>query len=267
MQRIGDQRLAGAGQRIEPGGEVDGVAGHRVLRLAARADHRRHHLAAGDADVQAQRLAIAVGQAGRSGMHCQRRAHCAFAVVAVRHGRAEDGHHGIAGAVEDAATVGFDNAVHRRVEAAEQCLHLLRVAACALRGVAADVGEQHRRLAAVGAVDVGCRAVARQRRCGPHDLRQLHRRAALVAELRLRPVRMPAARAQHWRPKVGRRADICHGRASSTRLKGVCAARRKLEKPPLDTTSRSRCSPACAPRQRPTSCEREAGVQMKVEAA
>ena len=40
----------------------------------------------------------------------------------------------------------------------------------------------------------------------------------------------------------------CHGRASSTRLKGVSVARRNFEKPPpVTTTSRRRASPACAP--------------------
>src|SRR5580704_5323817 len=55
-------------------------------------------------------------------------------------------------------------------------------------------------------------------------------------------------------------------RASKIRLKGVCAARRNLEKPPSRTTVRSRASPAWAPRHKPTSWERDAGVQMNVEA-
>ena len=57
-----------------------------------------------------------------------------------------------------------------------------------------------------------------------------------------------------------------YGRASNIRLKGVCVALRKWLKPPAETTSRSRCSPACAPRASPTSCESEAGVQSSVDA-
>jgi len=57
-----------------------------------------------------------------------------------------------------------------------------------------------------------------------------------------------------------------YGLASKTRLKGVSAARRKCEKPPLVTTSRMRFSPACAPRASPTSCAFDAGVQSIVEA-
>ena len=50
-------------------------------------------------------------------------------------------------------------------------------------------------------------------------------------------------------------------------LKGVSAARRTLEKPPLWMTSRSFVSPACAPRAAPTSCDSEVGTQTMVEPA
>ena len=43
------------------------------------------------------------------------------------------------------------------------------------------------------------------------------------------------------------------GRASRTRLNGVAVARRKRVNPPAITTSRSRASPAWAPRANPTS--------------
>ena len=58
---------------------------------------------------------------------------------------------------------------------------------------------------------------------------------------------------------------LVHGRASNTRLKGVCSARRKRVKPPATTTSRIFACPACAPSASPTSCDSEAGVQRKVE--
>jgi hypothetical protein len=57
------------------------------------------------------------------------------------------------------------------------------------------------------------------------------------------------------------------GRASKTRLKGVWAARRKPPNPAAVTTLRRRCSPACAPRARPTSSESEWGTHNSVEAA
>ena len=55
--------------------------------------------------------------------------------------------------------------------------------------------------------------------------------------------------------------------ASNTRLNGVSAARRKRVNPPRVTTSRIFHSPACAPSARPTSCDRDAGVQTIVDAA
>lgn len=42
-----------------------------------------------------------------------------------------------------------------------------------------------------------------------------------------------------------------YGRASSTRLTGVCVARRNRVKPPCMTTSRNLASPACAPNAAP----------------
>ena len=61
---------------------------------------------------------------------------------------------------------------------------------------------------------------------------------------------------------LGRRA---HGRASSTRLKGVSATRLTRLKPPSPKTSVRRCSPAWAPSAKPTSWLKEAGVQSIVE--
>src|SRR5580692_1278830 len=56
-----------------------------------------------------------------------------------------------------------------------------------------------------------------------------------------------------------------HGRASKTRLNGVCAARRKRVKPAAVTTSLILASPAWAPSASPTSCDSEAGVHSSVE--
>ena len=55
------------------------------------------------------------------------------------------------------------------------------------------------------------------------------------------------------------------GLASYTTLNGVSVARRNRVNPAAVTTSRMRASPACAPRHNPTSCEREQGVQSRVE--
>ena len=59
--------------------------------------------------------------------------------------------------------------------------------------------------------------------------------------------------------------DFVQGRASETMLNGVSVARRKRLKPAEVTTSRMRASPDCAPRQSPTSCDRDEGVHSSVE--
>jgi len=56
------------------------------------------------------------------------------------------------------------------------------------------------------------------------------------------------------------------GRASSTRLNGVSAARRKRVKPPSRATRRKRPSPACAPKAMP-SAAMELGTHSNVDAA
>jgi hypothetical protein len=55
--------------------------------------------------------------------------------------------------------------------------------------------------------------------------------------------------------------------ASRIRLNGVSVARRNRENPASANTRASRASPAWAPSARPTSCEREFGVQTMVDAA
>ncbi len=60
--------------------------------------------------------------------------------------------------------------------------------------------------------------------------------------------------------------DDAYGRASSTILNGVSAARRTRVNPAPFRILESRPSPACAPSPSPTSCESEAGVHNIVEA-
>jgi hypothetical protein len=69
-------------------------------------------------------------------------------------------------------------------------------------------------------------------------------------------------------PSARTTARTCsYGRASSTMLKGPCAARRTWRKPPPSfSTSVNFASPAWAPRASPTSCASDVGTQIMVEA-
>ena len=61
-------------------------------------------------------------------------------------------------------------------------------------------------------------------------------------------------------------AGIVQERTSKIMLNGVSVARRNRWKPASVATWRSLRSPACAPSPQPTSCDSDAGVQMKVDA-
>ena len=81
----------------------------------------------------------------------------------------------------------------------------------------------------------------------------------------------PRAPTGQWRRRRGpafrRDGGRARGymRASRIRLNGVSVALRNLVKPASVKTSRSRASPAWAPRPRPTSWDSEFGVQMNVD--
>jgi hypothetical protein len=64
----------------------------------------------------------------------------------------------------------------------------------------------------------------------------------------------------------GEIAEIVQERTSKIMLNGVSVARRNCLKPASVATWRSLRSPACAPSPQPTSCDSDAGVQMKVDA-
>ncbi len=51
VQSVRNERLTRLRQRVEPGGEIDGISRHGVLRLCATRDDGSHDLAAGDPDV------------------------------------------------------------------------------------------------------------------------------------------------------------------------------------------------------------------------
>jgi hypothetical protein len=79
--------------------------------------------------------------------------------------------------------------------------------------------------------------------------------AEAVLDRLLKPGKAPKQAAQRYQ-----------GRASRIMLNGVSVARRMCVKPPFAITSCSFASPAWAPSAAPTSCEREVGTQIIVEA-
>ena len=99
---VGHDRLAGAGELLEPRGQIDRVAGHRVVGAHRAAGRRRDDLAARDADVRRERLAGLGGQRRHRVVDLARGAHRALDVVAVRDRRAEHRHRRVADVLVDA---------------------------------------------------------------------------------------------------------------------------------------------------------------------
>ena len=144
-----NQGLAGLGSRAQPRRKIDRVPGDRIFRLRAAGDDRGDNFAAGDADMQLQRLIGDVRHPGRGSVHFQCRARGAFAVVVVSDGGAESGQYPITRMIYYMAPVVFDDAVHHIVKPAEQHLHPLRVHAGTERGIARNVGKQDGGLSAL----------------------------------------------------------------------------------------------------------------------
>ena len=203
---LADQHGARLGVLLQPGGDVDGVAGHHHL-AAGRGVAAGDHLAGVDADPQRDLAAVqpadALGQVGEPALGGQCREHGALGIVLMRLGDPEHGHHRVAGELlADAAEPG-DLGVDDLEQPALDVADVLGVELLAERGRAGQVGEQDRHhpalvgrgdgLAPPGAVPqprAACWAEARsRRRLGAADGAELERRcAARAAESRPRVV-------------------------------------------------------------------------------
>ena len=139
---LAEQDLAGARGLLQPGCDVDRVAG------------RQSFLGAGDdltgVDPRAQREGRAevalelLVQRGDRVAQLGRRPHCAERVVFVQHRHAEDGHGRVADELLDAPAVPLDDRPHGVEEPAEHVPDALRVEPLAELGRADDVAEEHR---------------------------------------------------------------------------------------------------------------------------
>ena len=126
LGRLADEHGAGLGDRLDPGGRVDEVAGDHALALGAER-HRR--LAGEDARTRAQLGRADLGaERGDGGDELERRADGALGVVLLRDRRAPDRHHGVADELLDRAAVALDQLPARVEVAREQLARVLGVA-------------------------------------------------------------------------------------------------------------------------------------------
>jgi hypothetical protein len=171
-----DEHRAGRRERLDPGRRVDGVADDHSLADGVELDGRlagedaRAHLQLVDADPR--------GQAGDRRTEVEARPHRALGVVLARERRTPERHHGVADELLDRPAIGADGPAGDLEVLRENLADLLRVAALAERGVADQVGEQHRHQAPL----LGARR--RRRRAGGRRRHGTQRLTALVAEAR-----------------------------------------------------------------------------------
>ena len=126
-----DEDLAARGRLLQPGGDVDRIAGDQRLATA------RNDLAGVDADAHAEpQLIDPTSDLGRGSNGTQ-------SIVLVRGGPAEDGHRGVAYELLNAAAMGLEDFAQPRVIARHLRAHDLRIGAITQRGRADEVTEEH----------------------------------------------------------------------------------------------------------------------------
>ena len=124
-------------------GQIHRLAGQRES-LPGAAAATDDHLAGGDADMRPELPSggLAYGRHGDL-VDRERGADRPLAVVAMRHGRAEDRHDAVAGVLIHRAPVVLDLAVDGPEEAEHQLVQLFGVELAGEPGVARQIGEQH----------------------------------------------------------------------------------------------------------------------------
>ena len=144
-QGVGQQRLAGSRQVLQPGGQVHRLAGYRVLPVRRAAGAAGHDLARSQADVALERRL----QGRHGAVDLQRRVNGPLCVVAMGDRCAEHRHHRIADVLVDHAAVALHHGVDRAEVAVQERVNLLRVALLGQSREAAEIGEEDGDLAAL----------------------------------------------------------------------------------------------------------------------
>ena len=169
-----DQDLARSRGLLQPGGDIDRIAGREPLGGAG------DDLAGGDADPAVD------PELGEGVSHLDRCPAGAKRVVLVQHGHAEHRHHRVADELLDRAAVRLDDSLHPLEVPREQRPQRLRIRRLAQCGRAGHVAEEHRhRLSLLS--------------CGR---RRLERRRAVGAEAEIAFALTAAARTDLHRPKL-----------------------------------------------------------------
>ena len=146
-----DDHAARLGQGLEAGGEVRGLADHRLLLRRTLADQVADHDQPGrDADPGLERRAGARRQGADGAHRLEARAHRPLGLALVRPGLAEVGQHAVAHELGDVALEADDRAGTGVLVGADDLAQVLRVEAARELRRADQVAEQHRQLPPLG---------------------------------------------------------------------------------------------------------------------
>ena len=182
--RLADDHLAGRRQRLQPGGEVRGLADHRLLAGGTFADQfADHDQAGGDADPRRQGLPRRRLPSRERVDDREPRPDRPLGVVLMRLRPAEIGEHAVAHELGDVTLEARDLAGDRALIGVDQRAHVLGVELARERGRADQVAEQHRQLPALGIPGRRRRGPSRIGRVGCLGCRDWPRLAGLRAEL------------------------------------------------------------------------------------
>ena len=148
---LGDHDAAGLGQRLQPGGQVRGLADDRLLPGGPAAEQVADHDQPGrDADADPERGPGRPLEVARRRHEREPGADRPLGVVLVRPRVAEVGQHAVAHVLGDEAALPLDRRRDAAVVGADQLAQVLGVEAGGERGRADQVDEHHRELTPLG---------------------------------------------------------------------------------------------------------------------
>ena len=143
VRLLADEHRPDRRRRLQTGCGVHDVSGNEGLATLGTGVECDDRLARVDRDAQLEPFVLGPVANGKSG------AHGPLGVVAVRHRRTENAHHGIADELLDLPAVALELAAHALVVGDEERANVLRVELLGARGEADEVDEQHRHDAAL----------------------------------------------------------------------------------------------------------------------
>ena len=144
-RHVADEDGSGRRQRLQACCEVDHIA-HRCIRIGA-GDRADDHFAGVDADSQFEfraEIGLGVGELRDRRVHLHRGPNGPIRIVFVGDGGSEDGENTVAEDLVDPSAERGDVVLQPLEGAIDETLHTLGVQFLAERGVADDVGEDHR---------------------------------------------------------------------------------------------------------------------------